>query len=245
MILRRLASAIRHQNWSQIIIEILIVVIGIFLGLQLQAAYEERQERAQEQAYLERMHAELVNVEDAFEDYRGQYVMYTNRFSELLEAISISVNDIELDENHCRTIANSHIYIETAISLPTMTELISSGRLSTVSDQGLREAIANYLIEDDRGDQVLTGFYSDRLELSSKYRELIAYDFGGDYNSFQGTVDFTCDFQAMRNSRPFKNDLLMNARRMRAFNSGEINEVEMIFSIHDQVDLILGITHEK
>ena len=37
----------------------------------------------------------------------------------------------------------------------------------------------------------------------------------------------------------------MNARRMRAFNSGEINEVEMIFSIHDQVDLILGITHEK
>ena len=51
MILQRLTTAIRHQNWSQIITEILIVVIGIFLGLQVQAWYEDRAERVQEEAH--------------------------------------------------------------------------------------------------------------------------------------------------------------------------------------------------
>ena len=47
MIISRLASAIRHQNWSQIITEILIVVIGIFIGLQVDDWNTSRQERAE------------------------------------------------------------------------------------------------------------------------------------------------------------------------------------------------------
>ncbi len=35
MILRRMADAIREQNWFTVFIETLIVVIGIFLGFQM------------------------------------------------------------------------------------------------------------------------------------------------------------------------------------------------------------------
>jgi hypothetical protein len=35
MILRKLAESIRQQNWFTVLVEILIVVIGIFVGLQV------------------------------------------------------------------------------------------------------------------------------------------------------------------------------------------------------------------
>jgi len=35
MILRRLASAIQQQDWFTILLEIMIVVLGVFIGLQV------------------------------------------------------------------------------------------------------------------------------------------------------------------------------------------------------------------
>lgn len=42
MILARMAQAVKRQDWVQVTIEVLIVVIGIFLGLQVQAWYDGR-----------------------------------------------------------------------------------------------------------------------------------------------------------------------------------------------------------
>ncbi len=35
MILRRLANAIRQQDWFVVTIDILIVVLGVFIGIQM------------------------------------------------------------------------------------------------------------------------------------------------------------------------------------------------------------------
>ena len=35
MILRRLAESIRKQEWFTVVLEVLIVVVGIFIGLQV------------------------------------------------------------------------------------------------------------------------------------------------------------------------------------------------------------------
>ena len=45
MILRKLADAIREQNWSTVILEILIVVVGIFIGLQVDGWNEGRKKQ--------------------------------------------------------------------------------------------------------------------------------------------------------------------------------------------------------
>lgn len=62
MIIARLASAIRHQHWSQIITEILIVVIGIFLGLQVQAWYDGRVARIEETRIVGYLVADMENT---------------------------------------------------------------------------------------------------------------------------------------------------------------------------------------
>ena len=57
MILRKLAEAIRRQNWFTVVLEIMIVVIGIFLGLQANDWNQARKDRALEVRYLERLQA--------------------------------------------------------------------------------------------------------------------------------------------------------------------------------------------
>ena len=62
MILRNFANSIREQNWITAVLEITIVVIGIFLGLQVDSLNEERKDRELEQQYLERLHADAIAV---------------------------------------------------------------------------------------------------------------------------------------------------------------------------------------
>ena len=42
MILRRLAEAIQQQNWFVVLLEVMIVVVGIFIGLQVDDWNQER-----------------------------------------------------------------------------------------------------------------------------------------------------------------------------------------------------------
>lgn len=44
MILRRLADSIKGQNWSTVVLEVLIVVVGIFIGLQVDDWNQARKE---------------------------------------------------------------------------------------------------------------------------------------------------------------------------------------------------------
>lgn len=60
MILRNLAKALREQNWFTVVLEVLIVVVGIFIGLQVDAWNEVRKDRLSEHRYLERMYDELA-----------------------------------------------------------------------------------------------------------------------------------------------------------------------------------------
>ena len=71
MIVLRMADAIRTQNWFTVIIEILIVVIGIFLGFQVTEWNEERVERAAERAYLVELRAEVATNNMVVGDIRA------------------------------------------------------------------------------------------------------------------------------------------------------------------------------
>jgi len=48
MILRRIAEAFRRQDWFTVFIETMIVVLGVFIGLQVQEWSGRREDRARE-----------------------------------------------------------------------------------------------------------------------------------------------------------------------------------------------------
>ena len=55
MILRRLAQHLREQNWTAISIEFVLLVLGVFLGIQVANWNEQRADSARAQAYLVRL----------------------------------------------------------------------------------------------------------------------------------------------------------------------------------------------
>ncbi|MDT8449189.1 MAG: DUF6090 family protein [Wenzhouxiangellaceae bacterium] len=61
MILRRVATAIRSQDWFTVVIEFVIVVAGVLFALQVGNWNEVRADRERAQAYRERMVSDLKN----------------------------------------------------------------------------------------------------------------------------------------------------------------------------------------
>ena len=59
MILRRLSQSLKDQNWTAIVIEFVLLVAGVFLGIQVANWNEARRDHHRERAYLGRIAAEM------------------------------------------------------------------------------------------------------------------------------------------------------------------------------------------
>jgi uncharacterized membrane protein len=59
MILRRVIKHFRNQEWTAIFLDFLIVVVGVFVGLQVANWNDAQRVRAQEEKYLERIVVDL------------------------------------------------------------------------------------------------------------------------------------------------------------------------------------------
>ena len=59
MILRRLAQSLKDQNWTAITIEFVLLVLGVFLGIQVSNWNESRHEAQRARGYLSRIHDDL------------------------------------------------------------------------------------------------------------------------------------------------------------------------------------------
>ena len=62
MILRRISENVKSQNWFAVIVEFVIVVVGVFMGLQVQDWNEARKERIEEGELLGRLYEETLGL---------------------------------------------------------------------------------------------------------------------------------------------------------------------------------------
>jgi hypothetical protein len=73
MILRRLTENLRAQNWTAITIELLIVVIGVFIGTQVANWNQARIERLETERLLAQLVPELRSQVEFFDSVRTYY----------------------------------------------------------------------------------------------------------------------------------------------------------------------------
>lgn len=213
MILRRLATAIREQNWFTVIIEILIVVLGVFIGLQVQQYAVEQDRKASEEQYLGRLRSEVEQL-----IVTRLYYDKTRKSdsAELRRAVKILNGDDNISEftpELCLAIVNSSFTTVAPFGLPTATELLSAGRLDQISSPNVRKAILA-LIQDAERARDLTVIISGTVtDLGRTYPDLIktrmieAVD-GDD----QVRLTATCNTAGLRNNPAFMNDLNSNAQ---------------------------------
>ena len=59
MIIRRLAQFTRQHDWSAVVVEIIVVIVGLMLAFQLDRWWEQRGERVQEAEYVDRLISDI------------------------------------------------------------------------------------------------------------------------------------------------------------------------------------------
>jgi hypothetical protein len=59
MIIKRMARFIRQHDWSAVVVEIIVVIVGLMLAFQMDRWWEQRGEHAQEAQYVARLIADV------------------------------------------------------------------------------------------------------------------------------------------------------------------------------------------
>jgi len=153
MLLRRLAEAVREQNWLTVTIEVLIVVVGIFIGLQVDGWNELRKERNLERRYLERLVEEVSQDIDEME-YGIELAQSRRAMGQmLLNALDDSTIASENPTAFITAIEQACYTFLPAINDSTIEEIKFSGHLRIIRNEKLRTSIAAYYKLIERYEQ--------------------------------------------------------------------------------------------
>ena len=144
MILHKLADAIRGQNWFTVLIELAVVVVGIFLGLQIDDWNERRKENSLERGYIERLEAEVdANIavyRAAIQRAEETDSLYRDYFDYLRDPAVTSPGESELLEILCRVGIQSRLRFDNTV----YDELVSTGRLDIIGYIELTRSLKTY-----------------------------------------------------------------------------------------------------
>ena len=61
MLLRRVRKHVASENWFAVCVDFVIVVVGVYVGIEVSNWNEARQEEVRAEEYLERIRDDLVN----------------------------------------------------------------------------------------------------------------------------------------------------------------------------------------
>ncbi len=175
MILRRITEHVKDQNWFAVGVDFVIVVIGVFIGIQVSNWNAARQDRVQ-QALVETRLRDDFRVLGKELDRAQAYSERVSRSLDVLrESLMRGAARPEDDEAIKFAIRRGYSYPTFIRHSPTYGELVANGRLDLVRNESLRIALARYDEQSQNRvfnlQQIRNG--ADRLDLYlPQYAEL-------------------------------------------------------------------------
>jgi len=244
MILRRLADAIREQNWLTVVLEVLIVVVGILIGLQVDDWNDRRKDRADERAFVARLHDDLLLADSGANRVRERRLGLFAHLSTGADAIFDRAERNSLTADECRAIGDSRFFWIIISNLPSLTELVGAGRLDIIQDSELRLAIVELQLRIEALKELIPLQTLMRVDIPVEYPDLIQASsyFDRELNEYQQR--YQCDLQGMRANSAFKSAISLSIDAYDAYlRDGLIPWIEQFDEVHRLLDRRLGIDH--
>ena len=161
MILRRIAEGLRSQQWTTVFIELLVVVVGLLLGLELNDWSNDLKDRQLEQVYYEQLildlEADVARGERSMQTADRLAAMGNLVYSAATQEIPDGVDDGDL----ARALVLAGYAERPLITRHTYDELINTGGLRLIGDTDLKRALS---------------IYYSRSEYSRQWDELIQHE---------------------------------------------------------------------
>jgi hypothetical protein len=216
VILRRMTEHLKTQNWVAVGLDLAVVVLGVFLGFQVNEWKDARQSKAREFVAIERLHAEAVET-----------VLYLQRFVSSFERLTIEQDSAvaalakrnwsaESEESIETGIATLVMYPAVAPPRSTYDDLLNSGLFSDISYAALRSAVSEYYADLKFVDGQLEFFRqeSDRsLDVAGDGIAMV-YDPNAELR-----LGLEFDLQALSENRQYMSLLVRELRNQRMFQN--------------------------
>ena len=238
MILRRITQHLKDQNWFAVWLDLFIVVLGVFIGIQVANWNDAQTERLDERQYLVRLHGEILELIEINQELTIYGQESIDQITIVVEQIVVSDEIINLNSSDCREVMGLHIFADQIYLPATIEELISTGRLSLILNDDVRTAIIAFAQSIDSYHTLVEDVRSDRIVLSRKYPTLITMS--------AERTNHHCDFEGMRDSPSFRNDLVDSFYRYGSYTRNVvIEQQDKRKNLHLLLDEELGIKHDE
>ncbi len=244
MLLRRITEHVKAQNWTAVSLDFVIVVVGVFIGIQVANWNDVRQDRVDEPLFLERLHEDIMTAQTLSERLRFRRLEKQQWLTNAARTLFDGDDPIGFGENECLGIAASHIYNINAANLPAFTELVSTGRLAIIRDENLRAALVTFQQARDALEFNIGNQDEGAHSLPSRYPALIKTKVQYDHALAELNPVAECDLESMRQNQAFLNDFTENVDAYDAYVRDGLKPWSVQFDkLHILVDAALIIEH--
>ena len=201
MIGRRVIGHLKNQQWTAFGIEFVIVVLGIFIGLQVSNWNQERTVGKQAANFAERLKTDLREEDWAYQlqiTYNREVLANAQRAASALEGTTTMS-----DESLLICAYRATQYKQRLRRRSTYDELISTGTIGLIRDQTLRDTAMRVYNMPTIDNTVREGMQSRfreafRMSVPNDVQRALAKQCGdhyietGDYAAIQGSLDYPC-----------------------------------------------------
>lgn len=241
MLLRSVIQHVKDLNWTAVALDFVIVVVGVFVAIQVDAWNNQRIDRKNEQEFLERLHADIELAEKLSNRVRARRLERSKLLVSAYGSLLGRSGREFLTPEECLAVSSSHHMGIVMVELTGFNELVASGRLNIIENSDLRAQLSSF-------SQLVAAvqFYltENRNNLTRLFPKLIEIDVAPSSGESGVSYEGHCDFEGMRNSRPFLNALTENTDIYDAFIQDALRPwSESLTQIHETVDSELEINH--
>jgi len=224
MLLRRVTQHFRTQNWFAVLLDFVIVVVGVFVGLQVQDWNDLRKQRLEEQKLLNRLHTETQALLDAHDE---ELATLRSRAKILIGANSVLFSQEpprDFTELECGRISGSHVYRRPPDELPVLDEMLETGRFDLLQESAVRDSLRAYVLLRERSRAYYYEAVNELFRLHSRFPSLVVIhrvpvtsdsdvDWGGlSGDGYRWLPE--CNVEKMRANTAFLNEYVDNLSRI-------------------------------
>lgn len=168
MILRRLTAALRKQDWVTVVIETLIVVLGVFLGIQLGNWNEARADRQKESVIEKRLLSDFEAIVESERHHLKTVEAARVGADTLLDRTA--KRDIPAEPaDLCALMSPSRAFRPPVPASATYTQLVTNGDMRLITDERLRLSLAEFESQRASHDIYFEMSLATSLSLSRVY----------------------------------------------------------------------------
>ena len=246
MILRRLKAHVEKENWFAVFIDFAIVVIGVFIGIQVANWNETRRDREDETAFLNRLHLDIMHVEDSSARLRERRIGLIDDLRSAAFIIFEGEEDATLNEAQCMALAVSRYYNINVLGLPSLVELTNAGRVGIIRNEALTTSLVTYQQTVAAFNDFVSREASLNNNLLTLTPELLRISPTFDASLGEMQTDPVCDVPGMRENQLFRNALSENIDSYDAYlRDGLLPWDAQLRKVHATIDQVLNVTHTE